>query len=197
LCKIDSLTDERDRLRENLEAQSRAWSEFQNYGLAEDDEADEGAELGAKPPAVSSVREAVTRAQDQFSETLHFLDFAVKLAEESPFQSPELVYGLFEALDDLMSMSRQDGGIGSSWRDALTKRGFDYKPDISNFAKGHRFVGDYEFLYDGVKRLFVEHITFGKGQDPQRCLSVHWWRDDKKKILVIGRCGTHGVNTKT
>ena len=78
---------------------------------------------------------------------------------------------------------------------ALTGRGFEYKPDISETAKGS-FKADYTFMYKGKKLLFGEHVTFGVGQDPQKCLSVHWHRDNASKIIAIGHCGKHLANTK-
>ena len=83
-------------------------------------------------------------------------------------------------------------GSSASRKDVLGHRGIDYKGDISQTCKQKKFIGDYEFVYGGKKRVFGEHVTFGKGQDPQKCLSVHWCRDEKKKLLVIGRCGKHG-----
>jgi hypothetical protein len=163
---IDSLTKESDRLRDDLEAQVRAWSEMRAYVPTQDEEG-EGAERGSRPSELRSIRDAVARAQGEFGGTLVFLESATKLAEESPFQSPELVYGLFEALDALVGKWRKEGSIGSTWKEALDDRGFDYKSDISHVCKGHKFVGDYEFLYGGTKRIFGEHVTFGRGQDPQ------------------------------
>jgi hypothetical protein len=195
LVQIDDLQKERDQLRDDLDAQKAAWAEFESFRAADSDEEAPHAMLEHAP--VDSVLDAVRVAEEQFSETISFLESAIKLAEESPFQSPELAFGLFESLDELVKKWRKDGNIGATWKEALADKSFTYKPDISQSAKQKKFVGDYQFMYDGKKHLFGEHVTFGKGQDPQKCMSVHWLRDEKKKRLIVARCGKHGANTLT
>ncbi len=107
------------------------------------------------------------------------------------------VYGLFDVLDGLVKKWKKDGKIGQTWKNALVGKGLAYKPDISQTAKSKKFVEEYSYTYNGTKHVFGEHVTLGVGQDPQKCLSVHWLRDEKKKCIVVARCGKHPSNTKT
>jgi hypothetical protein len=144
-----------------------------------------------------TVADAIKSAKVKFPNTLVFLDSALDQATKCPFKDPDSVFGLFAALDELVKKWRTDGQIGTTWKEALIAKGFDYKPDISSTCKQKKLVTDYRFNYNGHSVIVGEHVTKGVGQDPQKCMSVHWHRDNKKKVLVIGRCGKHGRNTLT
>jgi len=182
-------------LKDELEAQRAAWNEYQSVmGMEEEGRAEP---VPGESQAIASVLDAVNLATKKFPGTFVFLDSAMTLAKKSNFQSPELVYGLFEALHELVQKRHSGEPIGKGWKEAMKEKGFTYKPDISPTSKQKKFISDYEFLYGGKKQVFGEHVTFGKGQDPQLCMSVHWLWDSKKKLIVVGRCGKHGANTKT
>jgi hypothetical protein len=199
--EIAQLKWERDEAKEqvsalsaDLEAQKAAWATVQQ-AHTRPQSLPGPALLPAPGPSFKNLADVVAWAQIQFAETLLFLDSAVRSAEDSPYQHPERVSELLQALDELVTRWRSDGKLGESWKIALKKRGFDYNDNISITSRG-KYGDDYTFVYEGKKRLFENHVTIGAKQ-PESCVSVHWMRDDKKKQIVIGWCGRHGTNTSS
>ena len=192
----DDLSFKVEELTEELERQRANWALYEQYTTPQATQYEFTPDDSSKQQVVvTSVQDAVEKAECDFVDTIVFIEGAKNSAKDSPFQSPELVYHLFEALNELCLKWKQEGKLGETWKMALTGRGFEYKPDISETAKGS-FKADYTFMYKGKKLLFGEHVTFGVGQDPQKCLSVHWHRDNASKIIAIGHCGKHLANTK-
>lgn len=157
--------------------------------------AETAATTEAAAPHFGNVSDVVAWAIKSFPNTLVILDSAVHSAQDSPYQHPQRVAELFEALDELVRRWQKDGKLGQSWKPALKELGFEYSDNISMTTRG-KYADDYAFLYEGRKRLFENHVTIGAKQ-PESCLSVHWIRDDKKKVLVVGSCGRHGKNTSS
>lgn len=199
--EIYQLRRERDEVKEQvselsaeLEAQKAAWATVQ--------QATTGSQSGICPatsepeaPKFCNVAEVVEWARKKFADTILILDSAVDSAIESPYQHPERVAQLFEALDELVRLWKKDGKLGAPWKVALKQRGFDYSDNISMTSAG-KYGSDYTFVYQNKTLLFENHVTIGAKQ-ADSCLSVHWLRDEKKKVLVIGSCGRHGRNTLT
>lgn len=154
-------------------------------------------ELAARPAAAdtpASVADVVARARQAFPDTLHFLDTAVASAADSPYLHPDKVWRVFEVLDELVRQWRADGRTGTTWKELIKqKTGFDYKPAISVTTR-NMYGKEYTFTYGGQPRLFEAHVTVGVGP-PDRCLSVHWYRDEGQKRLAVGWCGRHRRNT--
>jgi hypothetical protein len=129
------------------------------------------------------------------SGTLTFLPSALESAAASPYQWPEKVYALFQALDELTHRWQQQGHIGSGWYQALKPKGFEYKEFISPTAKG-KYGQDYTFTYEGQSLMFEHHVTIG-AKSADTCISIHWHRDDERKRIVFGWCGRHLANTQS
>lgn len=146
---------------------------------------------------VASVAEALDRARAEFPAELLVLKSAEVSAAESPYQYPERVYELLHALGDIARRWRTNA-LGKEWIDAFREFDprFEYKPHISKTA-ATMYRAHYLFQYGGVKRLFESHVSLGKLHDPQKCLSVHWYRDDDARKVVVGWCGRHLPNTRT
>ncbi|HPU31096.1 MAG TPA: hypothetical protein PK184_00185 [Phycisphaerae bacterium] len=199
LAKIEELTEERDQLKADLEAQKAAWGEYQAFMANEaqsDDAQTREQRDAAKDVGLKSVRAALNKAKADFEDTLQFLESAEKAADESPFKNPDRVYELFEALAQVaMEWRENKGNLRRSWKDALAELGFEYKDKVSQTSKT-KWADDYTFTYNGRKLVFEQHITIGAKQ-PDKCLSVHFYRDDANLVLVIGHCGRHLTNTKS
>lgn len=199
--EIDQLKRERDQAKEqvselnaNLETQKAAW------GTVQQASARSQSPLAATSPksenqSFDSVADVAAWAKNEFAETLFFLDSAIDSAVDSPYQHPDRVSQLFQALNELVCRWKSEGKLGETWVSALKQRGFDYKDQISKTSLG-MYADDYKFIYQGKKRLIENHVTIGAKQ-ADSCLSVHWFRDDKNKVLVIGSCGRHGTNTSS
>jgi hypothetical protein len=194
LEKIDKLTDELDQVKANLAAQQAAWAEVQQAMAT----ADSGPAEAPTEEKVrfSSVLDAVEQAKRDFSGPLVFLDSALESAKDSPYKDPERVYELFRALALVAEEWRKNkGSLGQSWNHALSALGFDLRDQVSMTSRG-KYGDQYRFVYKGQRRLFEKHITIGAKQ-ADKCLSVHWYRDDDDLVLAIGHCGRHLSNTST
>lgn len=142
-----------------------------------------------------TVADAIAQAKEDFSGPLLFLPSAIDSANESPYENPDRVYEIFEGLYCVAEeWKKNDGKLGRTWKQAMAKYG-DVRSGISQTTKG-KWGDEYKFMYKGQKRLFETHITIGAKQ-PQKCLSIHWYRDDDDTVLVIGHCGRHLTNTKS
>lgn len=196
LARVEALEGERDQLKEDLDAQKAAWAEYQSFMASGDPPASDAPPKPAEGEVIETVGAAVRRAKEDLDGPLVFLDSAVESADSSPYQNPERVQQLFEALYFVADEWRKNkGSLGRSWGDALAEFGFEYKPRVSETSRG-KWGDEYSFHYKGEKRLFEHHITIGAKQ-ADKCLSVHWYRDDDDRVLVIGHCGRHLTNTKT
>lgn len=80
-----------------------------------------------------------------------------------------------------------------TWKLAFQRRGFDYKDDISQTTRT-KFGTEYTFVYEGKKLLFEKHITEGAKQ-ANKCFSIHMYRDEARRKIVIGHVGRHLTNT--
>ncbi|MBL8880485.1 MAG: hypothetical protein JNG88_15335 [Phycisphaerales bacterium] len=146
----------------------------------------------------SNVLEATRAAADEFCENLLFLDSAFDAAKDSPFQRPERVKEALQAIDEVCRewrTSLESGVSMGTWESAFERRGFDYKNEISQTTRT-KFGHEYMFMYKGKKRLFEKHITDGAKQ-AQKCFSIHMYRDEDERRVVIGHVGRHLTNTKT
>jgi len=194
LIQIESLTSEKENLREDIASRTRACIECRTHMIRVDTHL--GQQTAAEEECeLKSVHDALMKAKDKFQDVLHFLESAEESAKKSVYKNPNRVFEAFEALHDVASSwSNTEGKLGKSWKDALRERGFDIH-QVSQ-TSGTKWKNDYSFTYKGKSRLFSDHITIGAKQ-ADKCCSIHWFRDDVDKVLVIGYCGEHLPNTKT
>jgi len=90
-----------------------------------------------------TVSDAVKQAKNDFSGPLVFLDNAVYSAENSPYQEPERVYELFEALFVVAGdWKKKKEKLGRKWKDAICELGFDLRDRISKTTKT-KYANDY------------------------------------------------------
>lgn len=194
LERIDQLAAERDQFKADLAAQQAAWAEVQQaMAVGESDVSEPEPEQKTR---FTSVLAAIERAKKDFSGPLIFLDSALASAKDSPYKDPERVYELFEALALVAGeWKEKEGSLGRSWNEAVSELGFDLRDQVSMTSKG-KYGDQYKFAYKGQRLLFEKHITIGAKQ-PDKCLSVHWHRDDDDLVLAIGHCGRHLSNTSS
>lgn len=199
--KIQSLQDEIETLNRELETQRKQWAEYGRSTLvATPAPTTESATEPEEEMPPTTVSEAFSRAKRDFGHggVLMFSDRAEKSAAESPYQEPDRVYALFQAIHAIASEWKEKGGaLGQTWEEAFRAQDIatEYKSHISQTATG-KWSDDYKMDYKGKKVLLEHHITLGAKQ-AQKCLSIHWYRDDELKTLIIGHCGRHLSNTST
>jgi hypothetical protein len=189
----DEARNQVSELSRELESQKEAWLAFKgarNNGTAGD------VSVSPLPRApLTTVSEAANRAAADFCGSLIFLPSGFESAQLSPYRWPDRVYSLFRALDELTRRWQQSGSIGTGWHAALKPKGFDYAEFISPTAKG-KFGDEYTFQYEGRPVMFEHHVTIG-ARSADTCISIHWFRDEAKKRLIIGWCGKHLSNTQS
>lgn len=146
--------------------------------------------------SLATVEEALRAAEEDFGDVLVFLGSARESAKDSPYSRPAEVYKLLGAAHVVALRWREgDGALGTNWEDAFAQHGFEYKIKISETAK-NQWGNDYKFKHKGKNHLFEQHVTLG-AKSPEKCLSVHFLRDDDDLSLVVGWCGRHLKNTKS
>jgi hypothetical protein len=181
------LQQERDQARAEMAELNR------HLEMLRAEQAEREGERPGRKARFEHVADAVAQARAQFADTLAFLPSALESAADTPFQRPDEVFALLQALDDLVHVWRQRGSIGKSWYNALKPKGFEYKEHISDTTY-HRYGEEYHFVCEGQRIFCGNHVTLGKG-GANTCLSVHWARDDAAKRLIIGWIGRHRTNT--
>jgi hypothetical protein len=197
MSERDDLKEENRRIRADLDALQSLWRRMgptarpgtqASAGVShEDSDADE---------TLETVEDACVRARDDFQYCMVLLDSAFASARDSAFRRPKMVYDCLRAIYETTRKWRDhEGRLGTSWEQELAAFGFEFKNNISQTSRT-RFASDYTFPYQGRKLLFEQHITLGAKQQ-DKCLSIHMYRDDERRVMVIGWCGRHRRNTSS
>lgn len=150
--------------------------------LTLDDDADEGS---------TTLSDVVQAAAEAHGDALLFLDNAHGSAKDSPYEDPERVRAILDAMAHV-ARRRRDGNLGTSLREAFSELGIDYRPAISRNTSA-RMREQYRFrLPSGDVIEAEEHIAVGNTYDPRRCLRVYFSsRMPNEPRFVIGHVGRH------
>lgn len=145
----------------------------------------DGEEEGA--PTLSVVVQDVA---ESYSDALVFLDSAFASAAESPYEDPERVRAILEAMARI-ARRRRDGLLGTSLREAFSDHGIDYRGAIARTTP-ERLREQYQFVYGGASIEAEEHIVLGNTYDPRRCLRVYFSsRVTTEPRFVVAHVGRH------
>ena len=139
---------------------------------------------------VKNVREAVSRAQKQFS-GLRFFKSAVKSSEQvQGFPRPQEVYQALQTLHSLSGELHRNSGVRrAQW---LKERGVDFAEHESQSTMG-KFKGERTFL-DDERDAHVEmqsHIKLGGGFGGAGTLRIHVAWDESEERWLVGHVGRH------
>lgn len=163
-------------------------------GLKERTRADRQRRVRA-PGRFRTVAEALAAAEREFlsdsRSCVRVTDQARASAEDSPFLRPDQVFAFLEALDKV-ARGWASNLLGRPFNDAMKDYGFGDEP-ISSTAMT-RYKRHYQVPWNGRKHLMGSHWTLG-ARDANTCLSIHWYRDEDRRLIVIGHCGAHLPNT--
>lgn len=210
LASNEDLTDEVERLRTIAAVRSSSTNAIERrLGKLEDllsrtllpPEAFEGARAGA--PVMSGDGEAeeedgrlslvdvVRTAAELHSNTLLFLDSAYEAAADSPYEDPDRVRAVLDAMARV-ARRRRDGALGTALREAFSDLGIDYRGTIARSTSA-RLRQQYQFVGPGGEKVeAVEHIVLGNTYDPRRCLRIYFSsREPQEARFVIGHVGRH------
>lgn len=159
-----------------------------------------GAEQGSAPDEETrpTLVDVVRRASEAHQEHLLVLDSAVDAARDSPYEDPEQVAVVLDAMARI-ARKRADGSLGTSLVDAFRDLGIDYRGGIAK-STSKRMREQYLFAgADGDVFDCVEHIAMGSSYDPRFCLRIYFTsRVPVESRFVIGHVGRHfDVKTTT
>jgi len=146
-----------------------------------------GAEADERPPGLLEV---VQDAAEMWSDALIFLDEAYTSASDSPYEDPERVRAILEAMAQV-ARRRRDGSLGTTLRESFADFGIDYRPSIARSTSA-RLRRQYHFTYRGATIEAEEHIALGGTYDPRRCLRIYFTsRLPHEPRFVIAHVGRH------
>ena len=148
--------------------------------------------------AATTVSEAVSFAEQEFSSTLEFTKNAHKSALITPYRHPERVAEALEAMDAVCKewrSSKENRTSVGSFEELFQEYGFTYKSRESPTTVG-RWPEEYEMLYKGEKVSIQPHLALGKG-GPESCLRIQFHIDENLSRLVIDHVGRHKTNLST
>jgi hypothetical protein len=156
-------------------------------GVAAGMPGDESAADDDRPDLVEVVHDAAGAHDD----ALVILDSAYGSAAASPYEDPERVRAILDAMARV-ARRRRDGALGTSLREAFADLGIDYRPAIARGTPA-RLREQYRFVTgDGVLVEAEEHIVLGNTYDPRRCLRIYFSsRVSNEPRFVIGHVGRH------
>ena len=135
--------------------------------------------------------EAVRDAQEAHPETLLFLDNALASARESPYEDPERVRTILDAMARV-ARKRRDGELNTSLKEAFADLGIDYRGGIARTTPD-RLRQQYVFVGPDDRPIeCVEHIALGQTYNPRRCLRIYFSsRVPSETRFVIAHVGRH------
>lgn len=138
------------------------------------------------PAKAKSVYDAIVAAETAGHPRLRFTDDCRETAAASPFRNIPKVAQLLAAAQEVAEMMFTAGGDPRAF---FKERGFDFKPHISDTARG-KSENHYTYTVKGQRRIVEPHITIGRG-GPIECLSAYFLIDRDEKVFWFVRLGEH------
>ena len=138
----------------------------------------------------ASLVEVVQDVAASHSDALLMLDSTVESARESPYEDPERVRAILEAMARV-ARRRRDGLLTTSLREAFADLGIDYRGAIAHSTSA-RMREQYRLEHEGETIEAIEHIVLGKTYDPRRCLRIYFSsRLVSDPRFVVAHVGRH------
>lgn len=138
-----------------------------------------------------SLLDVVRQAGEQHADALVLLPEAERSASDSPYEDPERVRDILDAMA-LVARRRQEGRLGKSLREAFREIGVDYRGGIATSTP--QALRD-QYRMRGPAGQVVEceeHIVLGNSYDPRHCLRIYFSsRGAAETRFVIGHVGRH------
>jgi hypothetical protein len=134
--------------------------------------------------------EIVHDAAQTYGDALVFLDSASASAAASPYEDPERVKAILDAMARV-ARRRRDGQLGMSLKEAFADLGIDYRGAMARTTPA-RLREQYRFAYGREQVEAEEHIALDNTYDPRRCLRIYFSsRVPYEPRFVIGHVGRH------
>lgn len=138
-----------------------------------------------------SLLDVVRQAGEQHADALVLLPEAERSASDSPYEDPERVRDILDAMA-LVARRRQEGRLGKSLREAFREIGVDYRGGIASSTP--QALRDQYRMRGPAGQVFEceEHIVLGNSYDPRHCLRIYFSsRGAAETRFVIGHVGRH------
>lgn len=135
--------------------------------------------------------DVLQQAAVSHGDALLILESAERSAAESPYEDPERVAVILDAMA-IVARRRQEGALGMSLKEAFRELGIDYRGGVSP-STSRRNLQQYQVTGPGGQRYECEeHIVLGGTYDPRRCLRIYFTsRAPVEPRFVIGHVGRH------
>lgn len=137
--------------------------------------------------APATVAEAIRRAQSECGR-LVFLEDCFEAARRATYRQPGRVHKALLAMDEVAGEWSR-GELPSGFRDAFSRRGFDFAAHVSPTALG-KYAHEYERNYEGRTITLGPHLALGRGS-PAACCRIYFWLDEDRHAFVVGHVGNH------
>lgn len=184
--ELDRLREENADLARRLAIANenlRAMSAHRHPSVRDDD----GETIGAEERPLTTVTQAVERARTE-CDRLVFLDECFESARRATYRQPRRVYDALTAMNEVAGEWAR-GELSSGFRDAFSKRGFEFAAQMSPTTRG-KYGHEYERTYKGRTILLRPHLSLGRGS-PVACCRIYFHLDEDERLFVVGHVGNH------
>jgi hypothetical protein len=138
-----------------------------------------------------TLTDVLQQAAVTHADALLVLEPAERSAAESPFEDPERVAVILDAMA-AVARRRQEGALGMSLREAFRELGIDYRGGVSATTSRRNLQQYHVIGSQGERYECEEHIVLGGTYDPRRCLRIYFTsRAPVEPRFVIGHVGRH------
>lgn len=141
---------------------------------------------------VTSVADALHKAEKQWLGTLEIWQSAIESAEKSNFCRPDEVFEALDAMNQLAvacAVAKKGGQSVGPWEQFFESRGIKYAPTESQNTL-NMYGDERQFKNKGLRKQMLRHLTLGGG-DRSNCLQIYFDLDDNTGLIQIGYCGVH------
>jgi hypothetical protein len=182
--ELERTREQSEELRAQNVSLLQVWNYQQTSGMADIAPVEEA--------PVTSVEEAVQRAQEAFSGELVFGDDVAEsvLSLAADAGPPDKILTHLSHLAE-MTRKRRDGGLGKDVILWLRERGVNCSSESQTTLNSTAEMGRRTWSDGRSQRKFEKHLKPSDGTSPDRCVRIYFDYDDVTKMTVVGYVGRH------
>jgi hypothetical protein len=147
---------------------------------------------------ITSVAEAVERAEKAFTEELVFSLNNNSEVEKNPFEEPQEVFSAFSFLATTYRDAKLKKSTCTDFDEAIKNaiESWSYSGRQSPITIG-KYPGWYQCTWKGNRYSIEEHIGTGRNKDPRYTIRIAFAWDATSQKVVIGFIGQHQKDDNT
>ena len=147
---------------------------------------------------ITSVAEAVERAEKAFTEKLVFSLNNNSEVEKNPFEEPQEVFSAFSFLATTYRNAKLKTSMCADFDEAIKNaiESWSYSGRQSPITLG-KYPGWYQCTWNGNRYSIEEHIGTGRNKDPRYTIRVAFAWDSASGKVIIGFIGQHQKDDNT